>query len=299
VLKPVQRRLSFWRMGDLSDDPMVTAAWLAQHLNAPDLRVVDATWFMPNDPRDAKALYAERRIPGAIFFDIDEIADTDSDLPHMLPAPEKFASRMKKAGVGDGTRIVVYDNHGLMSAARVWWMFRVFGHEDVAVLDGGFPAWESGGHEIETGPPRARMERHFTPRVRNDLVRQLGDVQRAIDGGNRTPILDARAAPRFKGEAPEPRAGLRSGHMPGALNVPFGSLLNADGTMKAAAELKQLFDAAGLKGAAAPICSCGSGITAAVIALALARTGRWDAAVYDGSWAEWGAGETNPVATGA
>jgi len=285
-------------MSGLPDDPLVSAAWLNERLDAPDIRVIDATWFMPNDPRDAKALFAERRIPGAIFFDIDEIADLSSDLPHMLPPPEKFASRMKKAGVGDGTRVVVYDNHGLMTAARVWWTFRVFGHEDVAVLDGGFPAWEAAGYEIETTSPRPRMERHFTPRVRNDLVRNLADVQRAIDGGNKTPILDARAAPRFKGEAPEPRAGLRSGHMPGALNVPFGSLLNADGTMKDSAELKQLFETAGLQGNTAPICSCGSGITAAVIALALARTGKWDAAVYDGSWTEWGGHPDTAVVTG-
>jgi|CXWL01.1.fsa_nt_gi thiosulfate/3-mercaptopyruvate sulfurtransferase len=286
-------------MSGLPDDPLVSPAWLNERLGAPDFRVIDATWFMPSDPRDAKALYAERRIPGAIFFDIDEIADTSSDLPHMLPSPEKFASRMKKAGVGDGARVVIYDNHGLMSAARVWWTFRVFGHEDVAVLDGGFPAWEAAGYEIETGAPPPRTERHFTPRVRNDLVRGLTDVQRAIDGGNRTPILDARAAPRFRGEAAEPRAGLRSGHMPGALNVPFGSLLNPDGTMKSANDLKQLFEAAGLQSNATPICSCGSGITAAVIALALARTGRWDAAVYDGSWAEWGGHRDAKVVTGA
>lgn len=281
------------------NDPLVTAAWLNQHIASPDIRVVDATWFMPNDPRDAKALYGERRIPGAIFFDIDEIAETDSDLPHMLPSPEKFASRMRKNGIGDGARIVVYDNHGLMTAARVWWTFRVFGHEDVSVLDGGFPAWERAGFKIETGPPSRRMERHFTSRVRHDLVRNLADVQRAIDGGNKTPILDARAAPRFRGEAAEPRAGLRSGHMPGALNVPFQSLLLEDGTMRSADELKAMFESVGMKSNAAPICSCGSGITAAVIALALARTGRWDAAVYDGSWTEWGGHKDTTVVTGA
>jgi thiosulfate/3-mercaptopyruvate sulfurtransferase len=280
------------------NDPLVSPAWLNQHLNAPDIRVIDATWFMPNDPRDAKALYAERRIPGAIFFDIDEIADTGSDLPHMLPSAEKFAARMRKLGIGDGARIVVYDNHGLMTAARVWWTFRVFGHEDVSVLDGGFPAWERAGFEIETGPPHPRTERHFTARVCADLVRNRADVQRAIDGGGRTPILDARAAPRFRGETAEPRAGLRSGHMPGALNVPFPSLLNDDGTMKAPDELSQMFEALGAKSNAAPICSCGSGITAAVIALAFARTGRWDAAIYDGSWADWGGLEGAPVVTG-
>src|SRR5262245_41868639 len=146
----------------LPDDPLVSCEWLAARLDAPDIRVVDSTWVMPSDPRDPKALFAERRIPGAIFFDIDEIADTSMDLPHMLPSPEKFASRMKKAGVGDGTRVIVYDNTGIQSAPRVWWTFRVMGHEDVAVLDGGFPAWERAGLPIETGPPQTRMERHFT-----------------------------------------------------------------------------------------------------------------------------------------
>ncbi|HYD87433.1 MAG TPA: 3-mercaptopyruvate sulfurtransferase [Vitreimonas sp.] len=285
-------------MTDLPDDPVVSAAWLAERLDAPDIRVIDATWFMPSDPRDAKALYAERRIPGAAFFDIDEIADTDSDLPHMLPSPEKFASRMKKRGIGDGSRVVVYDNHGLFSAARVWWTFRVMGHEDVVVLDGGFPAWERGGYPIETGPPQQRMERHFTPRVRNDLVRDLTDMRRVIAEG-RTPVFDARPAPRFRGEAPEPRAGLRSGHMPGARSIPSSTLVDERGFLKRADDLRRIFEEAGAETSQSAVCSCGSGVTAALIALALARLGRWDAAVYDGSWAEWGARDDTPIVTGA
>jgi len=285
-------------MSDLPNDPVVSPAWLARRIDAPDIRVIDATWFLPNDPRNAKALYDERRIPGAIFFDIDEIADTASPLPHMLPAPEKFASRMKKAGIGDGTRVIVYDNQGLFSAARVWWSFRVMGHEDVVVLDGGFPAWERAGYPVEDGPPRQRMERHFTPRVRADLVRDISDVRRAIDAG-KTPIFDARPPPRFRGETPEPRAGLRSGHMPGARSVPSGALVNENGQLKSAEDLKQLFADAGADTSQTAICTCGSGITAAVIALALARLGRWDAAIYDGSWAEWGGRDDTPIVTGA
>lgn len=279
-------------------DPIVTPAWLADNLKSPDLRVIDATWFLATDTRDAKALYAERRIPGAVYFDIDEIAATTSDLPHMLPAPEKFASRMRKAGIGDGSRIVIYDNQGLFSAARVWWTFRVMGHDDVYVLDGGFPAWEKAGYEIETGPPLPRTERHFTVRMRGDLVRDLKDMRRLIETGA-APILDARPAPRFRGEAPEPRAGLRSGHMPGALSVPSGSLVNENGQLRSAEELGQIFATAGADPARPAVCSCGSGVTAAIIALALARLGRWDAAVYDGSWAEWGSQPDTPVVTGA
>ncbi len=285
-------------MPDLPPDPVVTCAWLAERLEAPDIRVIDATWFMPSDPRDAKALFAERRIPGAGHFDIDEIADTSSPLPHMLPLPEKFASRMKKRGVGDGTRVVIYENQGLFSAARVWWMFRVMGHEDVVVLDGGFPAWEHAGYPIETGPPQQRMERHFTPRVRNDLVRDLADMRRLVAEA-RTPILDARPGPRFTGEVAEPRAGLKSGHMPGALSVPSGSLVDEAGSLKSAEELQKIFAHVGADISQAAVCTCGSGVTAAIIALALARIGKWDAAVYDGSWAEWGGRDDTPIATGA
>jgi thiosulfate/3-mercaptopyruvate sulfurtransferase len=279
-------------------DPLVSCAWLAERLDAPDIRPVDATWFLPGDARDAKALFAERRIPGSVFFPIDEIADTDSQLPHMLPSPEKFSARMRKMGIGDGNRVVVYDNQGLFSAARVWWTFRVMGHEDVVVLDGGFPAWERGGYPIETGAPKPRMERHFTARFRADLVRDVGDVQRIVANSG-APILDARPAPRFRGEAPEPRAGLKSGHMPGARSVPSGALVNERGFLRSDAELQQIFADAGADATRPAVCTCGSGVTAAIIALALARLGRWDASIYDGAWAEWGGREDTPIATGA
>ncbi|MES1198625.1 MAG: 3-mercaptopyruvate sulfurtransferase [Pseudomonadota bacterium] len=283
-------------MSDLPPDPLVTTRWLAERLEAPDIRVIDATWFMPNDPRKARALYEERRIPGAVFFDIDEIADTDSTLPHMLPSPEKFASRMRKLGVGEGARIIIYDNHGVFSAARAWWTFRAMGHEDVAVLDGGFPAWQTAGYPIETGPPDKRMERHFTSRFRADLVRDLKDMRWAVETGRQL-ILDARPSDRFAGKAAEPRPDLRSGHMPGAHNIPVATLVTPEGFMRPRAELEQVFAAEGVSGKSPVVCTCGSGVTAAVIALALARIGRWDAPIYDGSWAEWGAQNDTPVAT--
>ncbi len=283
---------------DLPPDPVVSCAWLAERLDAPDIRVIDATWFLPSDPRDARALYAERRIPGAVFFDIDEIADKDTDLPHMLPRPEKFSSRMRKLGIGDGMRIVVYDNQGLFSAARVWWTFRVMGHEDVAVLDGGFPAWERGGYPVEDGPPKQRMERHFTARLRTDLVRDIDDVRRIVTSGGQT-VLDARPAPRFRGEAPEPRPGLKCGHMPGARSIPSSVLVTADGALRSRDELERIFSDAGADTEQTAVCTCGSGVTAAIIALALARLGRWDAAIYDGAWAEWGARDDTPIVTGA
>ncbi|MBS0385530.1 MAG: sulfurtransferase, partial [Proteobacteria bacterium] len=193
--------------------------------------------------------------------------------------------------------VVVYDSQGLFSAARVWWTFRVMGHEDVVVLDGGLPAWERGGRPIETGPPQQRMERHFTARFRADLVRNLNDVQRIVANGG-APILDARPLARFRGDAPEPRAGLRSGHMPGARSVPAGSLVDENGALRSASELRKIFADAGADIARAAVCTCGSGVTAAIIALALARLGRWDASIYDGAWAEWGAHDDTPVAMG-
>lgn len=282
----------------MKDDPLVSCAWLAERLNAPDLRIIDATYFMPGAPQDAKALYLERRIQGAIFFDIDEISDTANPLPHMLPSPEKFAARMRAMGIGDGMRIVAYDSQGLFSAARAWWTFRVMGHEDVAVLDGGLPAWIAAGLPIEDGPPTPRPQRHFTTQFRADLVRDLADMRRIVESGGGQ-VLDARGAGRFRGEAPEPRPGLRSGHMPGARSVPYDALLDAQGLMRSREELAHIFVAASVDTARPAVCSCGSGVTAPIIALALARLGRWDAAVYDGSWSEWGSRTDTPVATGA
>ncbi len=281
----------------MNEDPMVSCAWLAARLDAPDVRVIDATWFMPGDPRDAKALFEERRIPGAIFFDIDAIADTESSLPHMLPSPEKFASAMRALGIGDGMRVIVYDSHGLLSAARVWWTFRVMGHDDVAVLDGGLPAWEAAALPLVSGTPAARTPRHFTAQYRADLVADFTDMGRVLQQAARQ-VIDARPLARFTADAPEPRPGLRGGHMPGALSVPSSSLVTNAGHLRSRDELVATFTKAGADLAKAPVCTCGSGITAAIIALALARLGRWDATIYDGSWAEWGAREDAAIVTG-
>lgn len=280
----------------MAEDPLVSTAWLAERLDAPDLKIVDASWYLPGENRDAKAEFALAHIPGAVFFDIDEIAADDTPLPHMLPPPVKFASRVRKLGIGDGSRIVVYDGWGIRGAARVWWTFRAMGHEDVVVLDGGLPKWIAEGRPVtdRLSPPR---ERHFTVRVANDLVRDRGQVARALETG-REQIVDARPAARFRGEAPEPRPGLKSGHMPGAHNVPVSEVIAPDGTMKAPEALAELFEQAGVDLKKPVVTSCGSGITAAVLALALARLGRWRTAVYDGSWAEWGAAEGAPVVTG-
>lgn len=276
---------------------IVETDWLEAHLNAPDLIVLDGSWYMPAENRDPRAEFLEERIPGALFFDIDELSDSSTDLPHMLPSATLFASRMKKAGIGDGMRIVVYDSAGLFSAARVWWMLRAMGHEEVAVLNGGLPKWKAEKRPLEDGPVRVRTPRHFTARLNASLVRDLADMQALLS----TPgaqIVDARSAARFEGRQPEPRAGLRSGHMPGARNIPFNEVLNPDGTLKPKEELSRIFREAGVDVAQPVVTTCGSGVTAAVLALALAITGNRDAAVYDGSWAEWGQDNGLPVVTG-
>src|SRR6056297_1712232 len=280
------------------DDPktLVSTDWLAAHMRDPDLRILDGSYYLADAGRDAKAEYAAGHIPGARFFDIDDIADSRSDLPHMAPPIEKFMSRMRAMGVGDGHKIVVYDGAGLFSAARVWWLFRLMGHQSVAVLDGGMPKWLAEGRPVETTPPIIR-DRHMTVRKNAGMVRDVTQVAQASKVGNHT-ILDARSTARFRGEAPEPRDGLRSGHIPGAHSVPFTQLLNDDGTMKDPDALRAFFDAAGADLDKPVLTTCGSGVTAAVINLALERIGKTDHALYDGSWAEWGAFPTVPVATG-
>lgn len=271
-----------------ADDPrtLVSTDWLAEHLKDPDLRIIDATWHMPGASRDARAEYTAAHIPGARFFDLDEISDTRSSLPHMAPPPEKFISRMRAMGIGDGHQVVVYDTHGLFSAARVWWTFRLMGKADVAVLDGGLPKWQAEGRPIEDMPPILR-DRHITVQRQAHLVRDVTQVAAASKLGDHE-IIDARPAGRFRGDEPEPRPGLRPGHIPGSRNVPMRALLNDDCTMKSPAELRGVFESAGVDLSKPAITTCGSGVTAAVISLALERLGKHDHSLYDGSWAEWG-----------
>ncbi len=280
------------------DDPktLVSTAWLADHLRDPDLRILDGSWFLPAMQRDAKAGYAEAHIPGARFFDIDEISDQRSALPHMAPPPEKFISRMRAMGVGDGHQVVVYDQHGIFSAPRVWWTFRLMGKTDVAVLDGGLPKWIAEGRPTEDMPPITR-DRHMTVQRQAGLVKDVTQVAHAAKLGDHE-IIDARPAGRFAGRDPEPRPGLRMGHIPGSKSVPWSELLNPDATMKSPEALREVFARAGVDLSKPAICTCGSGVSAAMLALALERIGHRDHAVYDGAWAEWGMYNDLKVATG-
>ena len=282
----------------MQDDPktLVSTEWLHAHLKDPDLRILDGSYYLPQMGRDPRAEYDAAHVPNARFFDIDDVADHGSDLPHMVPPVEKFMSRMRAMGVGDGHQVVVYDGMGLFSAARVWWLFKLMGQNNIAVLDGGLPKWQAEGRPVEDLPPVIR-DRHMTVRRQNHMVKDVTQVSAASKLGDYE-IIDARSPGRFRGEEPEPRAGLRPGHIPGSKNVCFKDLLNADQTMKNPVEIRQIFEAAGVDFNKPAITTCGSGVTAAVLSLGLERIGKSDHSLYDGSWSEWGMFPTVPVATG-
>ncbi|MCA3276229.1 MAG: sulfurtransferase [Roseomonas sp.] len=265
---------------------LVSTEWLAEAIGAPDLMVFDATKYLPNEPFDGLTKFREAHIPGARFFDIDVVADPDTNLPHMAPTAGRFARLMGEMGISNATRVIFYDQKGLQSSARGWWLMKLFGHEKTAVLDGGLPKWLAEGRATESGDAKSAAPTSYTPDFRADLLKGIGDVKRIIADGSAL-ILDARAKGRFDGTAPEPRPGLPSGHMPGAKSVPFNELLNADFTMKDAAALRARFAAAGADGTTPIVTSCGTGVTACILALGLKQAGLGDAAIYDGSWTEW------------
>jgi thiosulfate/3-mercaptopyruvate sulfurtransferase len=277
--------------------PLVTTEWLAAELGANDLRIVDATIFLPETGRTARAEFETGHIPGAVFMDLDELVDTGNPVPNMLPSPEKFASRMQALGLGDGSRIVVYDNSPQHSSARAWWMLNLFGAHEVSILDGGFAKWQTEGRAIESGKPVVR-HRHFT--VWGD-TKGVRTMQAMIDNlrTKAEQVVDARPAGRFAGTEPEPRASLRSGHIPGSRNLPSSNLFNPDGTWKQGDVLRAAFTAAGVDVDKPLVTTCGSGITAAVLSFGATLLGAKDVGLYDGSWSEWGASPTAPVVTGA
>jgi thiosulfate/3-mercaptopyruvate sulfurtransferase len=276
-------------------DPMVSTDWLLARLDDPSIRILDASWFMPGSPRDPDQEYAAGHIPGAARFDIDALSDHDSALPHMLAAPSDFAMAMRRLGIEPSSTMIVYDSEGLFSAPRAWWTLRAMGHAATFVLDGGLPHWISEGHPVETG---WRQPRHgeFKAHLRDELVEDMDGVLATL-GDDERQIVDARPSPRFLGDAPEPRPGLRGGHMPGAVNVPW-SMVVEKGSLLPAERLREIFDAAGLDLERPVVTTCGSGVSACVLALALARLGRDSVAVYDGSWSEWGSRSDTPVVTG-
>ncbi len=280
----------------MTTSPFVTPDWLHQRLSAPDINVLDASWYLPAQGRDAEAEYRAAHVPGAIRFDLDAMSDTGSALPHMLPRPEVFASKMRALGVGDGAQVVVYDGMGLFSAPRVRWMLQTFGMRDVKILEGGLPAWIAAGYATEDGEGRPRDRRHFTARLDNGAVADADDIARALANGS-AQVVDARSGPRFRGEEAEPRPGVRPGHMPGARNLHYAAL-QANGRLRDEASLRAAIAEAGVDLDRPVITTCGSGVTAAIVALALETLGRDPRALYDGSWSEWGSDPDRPVETG-
>jgi thiosulfate/3-mercaptopyruvate sulfurtransferase len=275
---------------------LVSADWLASHLNDPNVIVLDASYYLANAKRDADAEFLAGHIPGAQRFDIDAISDKSSPLPHMLPSPEQFAQQVGALGVGDGMTVVLYDGIGLYGAARVWWTFRAFGSENVRVLDGGMPKWKAENRPLETGPAKPRAPKTFTPKFNRNMVASIDDVQKVLLDKT-AQVVDARAADRFRGEAPEPRAGLRGGHMPGSFNVPFGQVLQ-DGRLKSHGEITAAFKEAGVDLDNPVVTSCGSGVTASILTFAIDALGKSPGRVYDGSWSEWGARPDTPIVKG-
>ena len=273
---------------------LVSTEWLAAHLGESDLRVVDATWYLPSLKRDAGAEYLTAHVPGAVYFDIDAIKDTNNPLPHMLPTADGFAAAVSRLGIRDGDRVVVYGQKYLIASARVWWSFRVFGHDRVAVLDGGFPKWKAEGRPAEAGIVTPAPGR-FTARFQPELVRDLARMRANVDS-RREQVADARSEGRFVGTEPEPRAGLRSGHIPGSVCLPYDRLFRRDdGTLLPPAALRDVFDKAGVDPGRPVVTTCGSGVSAAVLALGLHVQGLTDVPVYDGSWTEWGGSRDTPI----